>query len=98
VLRGRLVTGQHARARERAASAAQYVLLGGFAAVAAGISAQGLTGFARTALAACDRPARPGGLAARRVRRPSAGLGARWPGPDSPIRPSPPRSCVMSRC
>jgi Protein of unknown function (DUF2637) len=41
------VTGQHSHARERAASAAQYVLLGGFAAVAAGISAQGLTGFAR---------------------------------------------------
>ncbi len=36
-----------ARGREAAASAAQYVLLGGFAAVAAGISAQGLTGFAR---------------------------------------------------
>ena len=35
------------RARETAASIAQYVLLGGFAAVAAGISAQGLTGFAR---------------------------------------------------
>jgi hypothetical protein len=35
-------------ARERAASIAQYVLLGGFAAVAAGISAQGLTGFARS--------------------------------------------------
>jgi hypothetical protein len=35
------------RARETAASAAQYVLLGGFTAVAAGISAQGLTGFAR---------------------------------------------------
>jgi Protein of unknown function (DUF2637) len=42
------VTGQHSQARERAASAAQYVLLGGFAAVAAGISAQGLTGFARS--------------------------------------------------
>ena len=41
------MTSQHAQARERAASAAQYVLLGGFAAVAAGISAQGLTGFAR---------------------------------------------------
>jgi hypothetical protein len=40
------VTGR-ARAREAAASAAQYVLLGGFASVAAGISAQGLTGFAR---------------------------------------------------
>jgi hypothetical protein len=38
---------RHARAREAAASAAQYLLLGGFAAVAAGISAQGLTGFAR---------------------------------------------------
>jgi hypothetical protein len=37
----------HARGRETAASAAQYLLLGGFAAVAAGISAQGLTGFAR---------------------------------------------------
>jgi hypothetical protein len=35
------------RAREIAASAAQYALLGGFTAVAAGISAQGLTGFAR---------------------------------------------------
>ena len=41
------MTGQHPHARERAASAAQYALLGGFAAVAAGISAQGLTGFAR---------------------------------------------------
>jgi Protein of unknown function (DUF2637) len=48
LLRAWLVTGQHANARERAASAAQYVLLGGFAAVAAGISAQGLTGFARS--------------------------------------------------
>jgi hypothetical protein len=36
-----------AHARETAASAAQYLLLGGFTAVAAGISAQGLTGFAR---------------------------------------------------
>ena len=35
------------RGREAAASAAQYLLLGGFASVAAGISAQGLTGFAR---------------------------------------------------
>jgi hypothetical protein len=35
------------RARETAASVAQYLLLGGFTAVAAGISAQGLTGFAR---------------------------------------------------
>jgi hypothetical protein len=42
------VTGQNAHARERAASVAQYLLLGGFAAVAAGISAQGLTGFARS--------------------------------------------------
>jgi hypothetical protein len=42
------MTGQHSQARERAASAAQYALLGGFAAVAAGISAQGLTGFARS--------------------------------------------------
>ncbi|MGH3123209.1 MAG: DUF2637 domain-containing protein, partial [Streptosporangiaceae bacterium] len=33
--------------RETAATAAQYLLLGGFAAVATGISAQGLTGFAR---------------------------------------------------
>jgi len=36
-----------AHTRETAASAAQYLLLGGFTAVAAGISAQGLTGFAR---------------------------------------------------
>ena len=36
-----------AHAQETAASAAQYLLLGGFTAVAAGISAQGLTGFAR---------------------------------------------------
>ena len=36
-----------ARGREAAASAAQYLLLGGFASVATGISAQGLTGFAR---------------------------------------------------
>jgi hypothetical protein len=36
-----------ARPREVAASVAQYALLGGFACVAAGISAQGLTGFAR---------------------------------------------------
>jgi len=42
------VTGQHSRARETAASAAQYVLLGGFASTAAGISAQGLVGFARS--------------------------------------------------
>ena len=42
------MTSQHAQARERVASAAQYFLLGGFAAVAAGISAQGLTGFARS--------------------------------------------------
>ena len=42
------MAGQHPQVRERAASAAQYVLLGGFAAVAAGISAQGLTGFARS--------------------------------------------------
>jgi hypothetical protein len=39
------------QAREAAASAAQYLLLGGFAAVAAGISAQGLTGFARDNMA-----------------------------------------------
>jgi hypothetical protein len=38
---------KHAAKREAAASVAQYLLLGGFAAVAAGISAQGLTGFAR---------------------------------------------------
>ena len=38
---------RRARTREAAASAAQYMLLGGFASVAAGISAQGLTGFAR---------------------------------------------------
>ena len=42
------MTGQRAHTRETAASVAQYVLLGGFAAVAAGISAQGLTGFARS--------------------------------------------------
>ena len=42
------MTGQHPQARERIASAAQYVLLGGFAATAAGISAQGLVGFARS--------------------------------------------------
>jgi hypothetical protein len=41
---------RHARARETAASVAQYLLLGGFAAVAAGISAQGLTGFARESM------------------------------------------------
>lgn len=35
------------RAREIAASTAQYLLLGGFTAVASGISAEGLTGFAR---------------------------------------------------
>jgi hypothetical protein len=38
-------------ARERWATAAQYVLLGGFAAVASGISSQGLTGFARSNMA-----------------------------------------------
>jgi hypothetical protein len=42
------VTGQHSHTRETAASAAQYVLLGGFASTAAGISAQGLVGFARS--------------------------------------------------
>jgi hypothetical protein len=42
--------GGGVRAREVAASAAQYALLGGFAAVAAGISAQGLTGFARASM------------------------------------------------
>ena len=41
------MSSRAAQAREMAASAAQYALLGGFAAVAAGISAQGLTGFAR---------------------------------------------------
>ena len=40
------MTGR-ARTREAAASVAQYMLLGGFASVAAGISAQGLPGFAR---------------------------------------------------
>jgi len=45
------VTGQHSRARETVASAAQYVLLGGFASTAAGISAQGLVGFARSNMA-----------------------------------------------
>ena len=43
---GQPVSGR-AHARETVASVAQYLLLGGFAAVAAGISAQGLTGFAR---------------------------------------------------
>jgi len=38
---------RHPQAREKIASAVQYALLGGFAATAAGISAQGLTGFAR---------------------------------------------------
>jgi len=42
------VTGQHPQARERIASAVQYVMLGGFASTAAGISAQGLVGFARS--------------------------------------------------
>ena len=46
--RGRhTVTGRTAQTREVVASTAQYALLGGFASVAAGISAQGLTGFAR---------------------------------------------------
>ena len=45
------MTDRQAVTRERAASAAQYILLGGFAAVAAGISAQGLTGFARSNMA-----------------------------------------------
>lgn len=42
------MTDRQSVMRERAASAAQYFLLGGFASVAAGISAQGLTGFARS--------------------------------------------------
>ena len=42
------MTDRQAVTRERVASAAQYLLLGGFASVAAGISAQGLTGFARS--------------------------------------------------
>jgi hypothetical protein len=45
------VTGQRSRARETVASATQYVLLGGFASTAAGISAQGLVGFARSNMA-----------------------------------------------
>jgi hypothetical protein len=45
------MTDRQAATRERAASAAQYILLGGFASVAAGISAQGLTGFARSNMA-----------------------------------------------
>jgi hypothetical protein len=45
------MTDRQAVARERAASAAQYLLLGGFASAAAGISAQGLTGFARSNMA-----------------------------------------------
>ena len=42
------MTGQPLQMHERIASAAQYALLGGFASTAAGISAQGLTGFARS--------------------------------------------------
>ena len=45
------MTGQHSRVLETVASAAQYVLLGGFASTAAGISAQGLVGFARSNMA-----------------------------------------------
>ena len=45
------MTGQDSRTRETVASAAQYVLLGGFASTAAGISAQGLVGFARSNMA-----------------------------------------------
>jgi len=41
------VAGRARRAREIVAPAVQHLLLFGFAAVAAGISAQGLTGFAR---------------------------------------------------
>ena len=43
----RLPQSESTTRREAVASAAQYLLLGGFAAVAAGISAQGLAGFAR---------------------------------------------------
>jgi len=42
------MTDRQSATRERVASTAQYLLLGGFASVAAGISAQGLTGFARS--------------------------------------------------
>ncbi len=45
------MTSQHSPTRETLASAAQYVLLGGFASTAAGISAQGLVGFARSNMA-----------------------------------------------
>lgn len=45
------MTERQSLTRERMASAAQYLLLGGFASVAAGISAQGLTGFARSNMA-----------------------------------------------
>lgn len=45
------MTDRQAATRERVASAAQYILLGGFASVAAGISAQGLAGFARSDMA-----------------------------------------------
>ena len=41
---GNPISSRAAQAREIAASAAQYALLGGFAAVASGISSQGLTG------------------------------------------------------
>jgi hypothetical protein len=91
VLRAWLVTGQHGQARENAASAAQYLLLGGFAAVAAGISAQGLTGFARTDMELSGPwpvllfPALDGAagvcavLLARRAARAESGLAPAWP-------------------
>ncbi len=85
------MTGRTTHAREVAASTAQYALLGGFASVAAGISAQGLTGFAR------DNMGLPGpwpyllffaldgaaGLCAvllmRRAARAESGLPRAWP-------------------
>ena len=86
------MTGQRLpRARETVASAAQYVLLGGFASTAAGISAQGLVGFARSNMAlrgpwpyllfsALDGAA---GVCAvllvRRVARAEPGLAPGWP-------------------
>jgi hypothetical protein len=91
-----------ARVRETVASTAQYALLGGFASVAAGISAQGLTGFARDNMAlpqpwpyllffALDGAA---GVCAvllmRRAARAESGLARAWP--YGAWSPPPPRS------
>ena len=58
--------GTDAGGRDTAASAAQYLLLGGFAAVASGISSQGLTGFARSNMGLAWAVALPAVLRARR--------------------------------